>query len=107
MISCLALTYNYALLFNSKGAFDEKADLRCFEIGRPEVGPNDVEIDIQYCGMCHSDCHACNGDWGINAYPIAPGHEIAGVVSAVGEKVTKFKVGDKVGAGCMVHSCKE
>mmetsp|Transcript_4556 Transcript_4556/g.9532 ORF Transcript_4556/g.9532 Transcript_4556/m.9532 type:complete len:372 (-) Transcript_4556:3932-5047(-) len=89
------------------GAFDEKAELKCFEIGRPEAGPNDVEIDIQYCGMCHSDCHACNGDWGINSYPIAPGHEIAGVVKAVGSSVTKFKVGEKVGVGCMVTSCKE
>ena len=89
------------------GAFDSNADLRCFEIGRPKAGPNDIEIDIQYCGMCHSDCHACNGDWGINSYPIAPGHEIAGVVRAVGDKVTEFKVGDKVGVGCMVQSCKQ
>lgn len=56
--------------------------------------------------MCHSDCHACNGDWGLNFYPIAPGHEISGVVRAVGEKVTNFKVGDKVGVGCMVESCR-
>ena len=89
------------------GAFDEQADLRCFEIGRPEAGPHDVEIDIQYCGMCHSDCHACNGDWGVNSYPIAPVHEIAGIVRAVGDKVTNCKVGDRVGVGCMVMSCKE
>jgi len=55
--------------------------------------------------MCHSDCHACNGDWGLNAFPIAPGHEISGFVRAVGNKVNKFKVGDKVGIGCMVDSC--
>lgn len=58
------------------GAFDTKADLYCFEIARPDVGPNDVAIAIQYCGMCHSDCHACNGDWGLNSWPIAPGHEV-------------------------------
>ena len=93
-------------LDSATGAFDEKAELRCFEIGRPEAGPNDVEIDIQYCGMCHSDCHACNGDWAINAYPMAPGHEIAGVVRKVGSNVTKYKIGDKVGVGCMVNACK-
>jgi len=88
------------------GAFDEKAELKCFEIGRPEAGPSDVEIDIQYCGMCHSDVHACNGDWGVNAYPIAPGHEVVGVVKAVGSNVTDYKVGEKVGVGCMVQSCR-
>jgi uncharacterized zinc-type alcohol dehydrogenase-like protein len=55
--------------------------------------------------MCHSDLHACNGDWGINAYPIAPGHEIAGIVQKVGSNVTKFKVGDEVAVGCFVESC--
>jgi len=57
--------------------------------------------------MCHSDCHACNGDWGLDSWPIAPGHEISGIVRQVGNKVTKFKVGDKVGVGCMVQSCNE
>jgi uncharacterized zinc-type alcohol dehydrogenase-like protein len=93
--------------FDPSGAFNTKAQLQCFEIARPEPGPTDVAIDIQYCGMCHSDCHACNGDWGLDSWPIAPGHEIAGVVRAVGDKVTKIKVGDKVGVGCMVESCKE
>ncbi|KAG7372081.1 alcohol dehydrogenase [Nitzschia inconspicua] len=88
------------------GSFDTKAELYCFEIARPEVGPNDVAIDIQYCGMCHSDCHACNGDWGLDSWPIAPGHEIAGVVTAIGRSVSKFKVGEKVGVGCMVESCR-
>ncbi|KAG7342981.1 alcohol dehydrogenase GroES domain protein [Nitzschia inconspicua] len=88
------------------GSFDTKAELYCFEIARPEVGPNDVSIHIQYCGMCHSDCHACNGDWGLDSWPIAPGHEIAGVVTAIGSSVSKFKVGEKVGVGCMVESCR-
>lgn len=88
------------------GAFNTSAELQCFEIGRPAPGPTDVAIDIQYCGMCHSDCHACNGDWGLDSWPLAPGHEISGVVSAVGDKVSTFKVGDKVGVGCMVESCR-
>jgi uncharacterized zinc-type alcohol dehydrogenase-like protein len=89
------------------GAFNTKADLYCFEIARPEVAENEVAIDIKYCGMCHSDCHACNGDWGLDSWPIAPGHEIAGTVTKVGSKVTNFKVGDQVGVGCMVESCRE
>eukprot|EP00539_Tryblionella_compressa_P000775 CAMPEP_0178746502 /NCGR_PEP_ID=MMETSP0744-20121128/7842_1 /TAXON_ID=913974 /ORGANISM="Nitzschia punctata, Strain CCMP561" /LENGTH=385 /DNA_ID=CAMNT_0020399715 /DNA_START=55 /DNA_END=1213 /DNA_ORIENTATION=+ len=88
------------------GAFNTKADLYCIEISRPDVGPTDVAIDVSYCGMCHSDCHACNGDWGLDFWPIAPGHEISGVVSAVGTDVKRFKVGDKVGVGCMVESCR-
>ncbi|KAG7362078.1 alcohol dehydrogenase GroES domain protein [Nitzschia inconspicua] len=88
------------------GSFDTQADLYCFEIARPEVGPNDVAIDIQYCGMCHSDCHACNGDWGLDSWPIAPGHEIAGIVTAIGSSVSKFKVGENVGVGCMIESCR-
>jgi len=86
-------------------AFDENAQLKPHEFGRPEPGPNDVGIDIQYCGMCHTDCHACNGDWGTTMFPIAPGHEIAGVVREVGANVTRFQVGDRVGVGCMVESC--
>ena len=89
------------------GAFDKKAELYCFEIARPAVSDDGVAIDIQYCGMCHSDCHACNGDWGIDTFPIAPGHEIAGLVTAVGKNVTKFQVGDRVGVGCMVESCQD
>ncbi|GAX20366.1 cinnamyl-alcohol dehydrogenase [Fistulifera solaris] len=88
-------------------AFDKEAQLQPHTIGRPEPGPYDVAIDILFCGMCHSDCHACNGDWGIDSWPIAPGHEIAGVVRQVGDQVTQFKVGDKVGVGCMVSSCRE
>jgi len=64
-------------------AFDASGELKKHEFGRPKVGPDDVAIDIKFCGMCHSDLHACNGDWGVNLYPIAPGHEIAGIVSDV------------------------
>ena len=86
-------------------AFDKEAELKKHEFGRPAPGPHDVSLDVIYCGMCHSDLHACNGDWGLDAYPIAPGHEIAGVVTAVGDEVTNLKVGDKVGVGCFVGSC--
>jgi len=77
------------------------------QIDRREVGPSDVLLDIRFCGICHSDIHHCRGEWGRVPYPNVPGHEIAGVVSAVGEDVTKHVVGDRVGVGCMVNSCRE
>jgi uncharacterized zinc-type alcohol dehydrogenase-like protein len=77
------------------------------QIDRREVGPSDVLVDIRFCGICHSDIHHCRGEWGRVPYPDVPGHEIAGVVSAVGENVTKHVVGDRVGVGCMVNSCRE
>ncbi|GAA2677649.1 NAD(P)-dependent alcohol dehydrogenase [Actinosynnema pretiosum subsp. pretiosum] len=64
-------------------------------------------IDIKYCGICHSDIHTVRGEWGGIEYPLAPGHEIAGVVTEVGSEVTKHAVGDRVGVGCMVNSCRE
>jgi uncharacterized zinc-type alcohol dehydrogenase-like protein len=72
---------------------------------RRPVGENDVLIDIKYSGICHSDIHTIKGHWGPQKYPQVPGHEIAGIVAAVGKNVTKFKVGDKAGVGCMVNSC--
>jgi uncharacterized zinc-type alcohol dehydrogenase-like protein len=77
------------------------------EIERRDVGPHDVLIDITYCGICHSDIHHSRGEWGEATYPVVPGHEIAGVVATVGDDVTKFSVGDRVGVGCMVDSCGE
>jgi uncharacterized zinc-type alcohol dehydrogenase-like protein len=76
-------------------------------IQRRDLGPNDVLIEIKYCGICHSDIHHCRGEWGPQAYPVVPGHEIAGVVAQVGSKVTRHAVGDRVGVGCMVGSCGE
>lgn len=76
-------------------------------IERRDVGPHDVLIDIKFAGICHSDIHTVRGDWGPQQYPLAPGHEIAGIVSEVGSSVTKHKVGDRVGVGCMVNSCGE
>ncbi len=76
-------------------------------IQRREPGPRDVLIDIKFCGVCHSDVHQVEDDWGKSIFPMVPGHEITGIVSRVGDKVEKFKVGDRVGIGCMVDSCKE
>ncbi|MGO2749584.1 MAG: NAD(P)-dependent alcohol dehydrogenase [Pseudoclavibacter sp.] len=76
-------------------------------IERRAVGPNDVLIDIAYSGICHSDIHTVRGEWGRVPYPLAPGHEIVGTVAEVGGDVTKHKVGDRVGVGCMVNSCRE
>jgi uncharacterized zinc-type alcohol dehydrogenase-like protein len=76
-------------------------------IDRREVGPHDVLIDIRYAGICHSDIHTAHGDWGRVPYPLVPGHEIAGVVAEVGAEVTRHAVGDRVGVGCMVDSCRE
>ncbi len=76
-------------------------------IERREPGPHDVQIDIHWSGICHSDIHTARGEWGPAPYPLAVGHEIAGVVTAVGEKVSRHQVGDRVGVGCMVNSCRE
>ena len=76
-------------------------------IERRDVGPNDVLIEIQYAGICHSDIHTVNGDWGPQPFPVVPGHEIVGVVTEVGSGVTSHQVGDRVGVGCMVNSCGE
>ena len=74
---------------------------------RRDVGPNDVLIDIRYAGICHSDIHTVRGEWGPQQYPLTPGHEIVGTVSAVGSEVTRHQVGDRVGVGCMVNSCRQ
>src|SRR5690349_6077566 len=74
-------------------------------IERRPVGPNDVLIEIQYAGICHSDIHTVNGDWGPQPFPVVPGHEIVGVAVEVGADVTRHRVGDRVGVGCMVRSC--
>ncbi|MCD0456392.1 NAD(P)-dependent alcohol dehydrogenase [Chryseobacterium sp. LC2016-27] len=74
---------------------------------RREVGPNDVQFDILYCGVCHSDLHQIRNDWFEGIFPMVPGHEIVGRVAKVGTNVSRFKIGDLVGTGCMVDSCKE
>ncbi|MGJ4789826.1 NAD(P)-dependent alcohol dehydrogenase [Leptospira koniambonensis] len=84
-----------------------KAPLAPFQFDRRDAKEEDVVIDIQYCGICHSDIHQARDEWGGSIFPMVPGHEITGLVSKVGSKVTKFKVGDKVGVGCFVDSCRE
>src|SRR5687768_4377068 len=74
---------------------------------RREVGPHDVQFDILYCGVCHSDIHQVRDEWGGSIFPMVPGHEIVGRITKVGSAVTKFKVGDLAGVGCMVDSCRE
>lgn len=82
------------------------ADLEQITIERRTVTPTDIEIDILYCGVCHSDLHTARNDWGGSVYPVVPGHEIVGRVTNVGQNVTKFKIGDLVGVGCLVDSCR-
>ncbi|OAB75723.1 NAD(P)-dependent alcohol dehydrogenase [Cochleicola gelatinilyticus] len=84
----------------------ESADLKPLDIKRRAVTKDDVEIDIEYCGVCHSDIHTVQNDWGGSQYPVVPGHEIIGRVTSVGENVTNYKKGDLVGVGCMVDSCQ-
>lgn len=76
-------------------------------IERRDVGSRDILIDIAYAGICHSDVHHARAGFGMSHFPMVPGHEIAGVVSAIGSEVTRFAVGDRVGVGCMVDSCRE
>ncbi len=78
-----------------------------FDIQRREPTPMDVEIEILYCGVCHSDLHVARNDWGFTTYPVVPGHEILGRVTRVGSGVTRFKEGDLAAVGCMVDSCRE
>ena len=80
--------------------------LEPYGFDRRDPGPDDVAIEIKYCGVCHSDLHIAQNDLGNTRYPIVPGHEIAGVVTAVGSNVSRFKEGDRVGVGCMVDSCR-
>lgn len=86
-------------------AFDASGPLKPFEFERRPMGDDDIVIDVRFASICHSDIHQMKGDWGPQQYPQIPGHEIVGIVSAVGSKVTKFKVGDRAGVGCMVDSC--
>jgi uncharacterized zinc-type alcohol dehydrogenase-like protein len=86
---------------NAKESFQQTT------IERRELRPDDILIDIKYCGICHSDIHLAHNDFGGSVYPMVPGHEISGVVTAVGSEVTKYAVGDRVGVGCFVDSCGE
>jgi uncharacterized zinc-type alcohol dehydrogenase-like protein len=87
-------------------AHDPKAALVPFNFERREVGPQDVQIEILYCGVCHSDLHQVRDDWAGSTYPIVPGHEIVGRVLKVGSEAKEFKAGDLAGVGCLVDSCR-
>ena len=87
------------------GAHAADRPLESLDITRRAPGAHDVQIDIAYCGICHSDLHTVRSEWSGTVYPCVPGHEIVGHVSAVGASVTTFKVGDTVGVGCLVDSC--
>lgn len=88
------------------GTASREADLKEMNIERRNLTATDVEIDILFCGVCHSDLHTARNDWGGTKYPAVPGHEIVGKVTSVGSEVSKFKVGDLVGVGCIVDSCR-
>ena len=89
------------------GALEAGAKMQPVQFEREDLRAGEVAIDITHCGVCHSDLHQVNDDWDNSLYPCVPGHEIVGTVSAVGEGVSKFSKGDRVGVGCMVNSCQQ
>ncbi|KAJ3251744.1 hypothetical protein HDU77_005673 [Chytriomyces hyalinus] len=89
------------------GVTESQTQLQLISIPRREVGPSDVHIQVDYCGICHSDMHFCRQEWGQTQKPSVPGHEIVGKVTQIGSQVSKFKVGDSVGVGCFVDACRE
>ncbi len=92
---------------NAYAAQSATTPLAPFKLERRTPGANDVQIEILYCGVCHSDIHQARNEWGGSTFPMVPGHEIVGRVTATGNKVTKFKTGDLAGVGCFVDSCRE
>jgi alcohol dehydrogenase (NADP+) len=95
-------------MFETKGyaAREASAPLKPFTFARREPGPRDVLIEIEYCGVCHSDIHQVRNEWGNSTYPMVPGHEIVGRVARTGAEVTRFREGDLAGVGCFVDSCR-
>ncbi|PKA60135.1 putative cinnamyl alcohol dehydrogenase 6 [Apostasia shenzhenica] len=98
-------TPNHTQTVNGWAALDSSGKIVPFVFKRRENGEEDVTIKIIYCGMCHTDLHNVRNDWGQTIYPVVPGHEITGVVTKVGSRVTEFAVGDRVGVGCIAASC--
>ena len=90
----------------SYAALSATTPLEAYSFDRRTLGENDVQVEILYCGVCHSDLHQAKNEWGGSIYPMVPGHEIVGKVTAVGSSVSKFKIGDLAGVGVMVDSCK-
>ncbi len=94
-------------IVKSYAALNPTSPLSLLNIDRREVGPTDVQFDIQYCGVCHSDLHTARSEWPGTVYPVVPGHEIVGKVTKVGVAVKSFKVGDLAAVGCLVDSCQD
>ncbi len=88
------------------GTAGPNESLKPMHVERRDLRPEDVAIRISHCGICHSDLHFARNDWGMSLYPMVPGHEIVGTVTAVGDKVARYQVGDKVAVGCLVDSCQ-
>ncbi|KAI5655946.1 hypothetical protein M9H77_24739 [Catharanthus roseus] len=98
-------TPNHTQTVSGWAAHDSSGKITPYVFKRRENGVNDVTIEVLYCGMCHTDLHHVRNDWGITMYPVVPGHEITGIITKVGSNVTHFKVGDKVGVGCLAATC--
>lgn len=98
-------TQNHTLSVSGWAAYDSSGEIKPYTFKRRENGVNDVTIKVLYCGICHTDLHYAKNDWGITMYPVVPGHEITGVVIKVGCNAGKFKIGDRVGVGCLAASC--
>lgn len=88
------------------GACDASGTFAPLNFSRRATGDKDVRFKVLYCGICHTDVHFAKNEWGVTTYPVVPGHEIVGIVTEVGSKVEKFKVGETVGVGCLVGSCR-
>lgn len=106
-ISVFAIGQNKEIKTMGIAKFSPQGNFQAYEFTRHAVGDNEIQIEILYAGICHSDIHTAKGEWGEVEYPLIPGHEIAGRVVRVGKNVKKFKVGDNAGVGCMVNSCGE
>ncbi|XP_006356896.1 probable cinnamyl alcohol dehydrogenase 6 [Solanum tuberosum] len=98
-------TPNHTQTVAGWAAHDSSGKITPFNFKRRENGENDVTIEILYCGICHTDIHHVKDDWGITKYPVVPGHEITGIITKVGSNVSKFKMGDRVGVGCLAATC--
>lgn len=100
-------TPNHTQTVSGWAAHDSSGKITPYIFKRRENGVNDVTIKIMYCGICHTDLHHARNDWGITMFPVVPGHEITGLITKVGSNVKNFKVGDRVGVGCLAASCLE
>ncbi|GMI82470.1 cinnamyl alcohol dehydrogenase 9 [Hibiscus trionum] len=107
LLMALESTPNHTQSVAGWAAHDSSGKIVPYIFKRRENGVNDVSIKVMYCGICHTDLHFAKNDWGITMYPVVPGHEITGVITKVGSNVTKFKIGDRVGVGCLAASCLE